>query len=1362
MSDGRWTPTWGGCSVDGPREERPPRRGPKRASNGKLGRPSGESVHAPDVLSRSDTCQRTHPSTGDMAAGDLRTYLEALYGLSLVDGDLAPDVEVEIRSFRPAPRKGALHPYRSGATLAAVEAVVGADHKAGADVYNGVHLRRRGAERGGDVNVEVLTAVIADVDVDKAGVTYEAAFAALAASPIGPPTIVVSSGGGQHAYWVYDERTEATDANHAQHRRLCAYVRECINVALKAEAADDMSSRDRILRPPGTSNMKPARRDADGRPPPVTLLFADGPRLSMVAALAVIPPGFNPDRAAAPARSRDKARAVDKSALPTQIPERLRRVLAQTGCGLKPMGVPIEAIKVSPCPACHGTDGGCYVHPVSGALRSFRERRCPAHGAGIPLEEWVARYVPRALRALSEPPRNDDVGDRLAAALAEFSAYIEGLPAESSQAQIGVTLSDAVWVDEVSAHHTPTRGRGALARRIARVAEGVLQPLRDAEGRIRQAIGLGGDLLPSRVAPSRGDDAVAGGVLTLGSLPAAAARAADETLYLTIGPIDYLAALGWLAARADGGVVLGLVGHERDVLGQLVDRWVRAGVRPSRVVVFAHNATDPAAFSRLDGVAGTTWVDSPSTLDGSLARPGGLAAITRKVGAGGWLFRPPAPIHDIGPRIVQDLRQAVMLAANSTASTLVIYSPPPGTGKSTFAQQIAAEIADGRFTVPVRGRRPPGFPPESWPPLERAVAFATPTHALADEKIAGHDAMGLIARAQRHKGALHYCQFADHVDAAYPHVGRRGICGDVGSQERCELANECQGARTPKAARGEVGYITDAMAPHVAFDFIISDESTGVVNVTAAVAADVGSLCAGKLLPRVRRWRTQQNPAAADAAQALRRAFEPLAAQHGADVGAGRVPPFPRRISGEELCRLLDAVPNLIGWLDDGFSNDAVHPPVPRPPELRSGVHAGHHMPSLQAFKVLKALRAYYRRVRHLSDDGATIPLMLRPVESPPPIVILQLNEDGTWALEHRAVKERGSAPSLVLDATGELTLPEWTAAYPQFKIHQWGMAVWGAAPRRAIHVASKGLARGRLFAPDGRLRPRTHGVTRRLIMRLVEETRRAYPRGVIGRNIEIGVLTYKAIHDALLDEWPLRAELAAAGVDLQVGYFGRDDRGTNRFEAVDGLAVIGDARPNLGDVEADCLLLRLDPETVMEARAAAVVVQAVFRARHTRRGAGSEPVLLLAAASAPEIPGLAWDVEGMGSGRAGDTLLQDMLAWVAAEWGVVGRPPLELYPWEDSGFDVENPLAQFSQRALERASESWVRAAGGWRKYQTVHPSGRGRHGTIWARSSVCAVKWGLEVGACPAILDPASRRNLYDFAAAECEVLAPVEKDQ
>jgi len=139
--------------------------------------------------------------------------------------------------------------------------------------------------------------------------------------------------------------------------------------------------------------------------------------------------------------------------------------------------------------------------------------------------------------------------------------------------------------------------------------------------------------------------------------------------------------------------------------------------------------------------------------------------------------------------------------------------------------------------------------------------------------------------------------------------------------------------------------------------------------------------------------------------------------------------------------------------------------------------------------------------------------------------------------------------------------------------------------------VASKGLARGRLFAPDGRLRPRTHGVTRRLIMRLVEETRRAYPRGVIGRNIEIGVLTYKAIHDALLDEWPLRAELAAAGVDLQVGYFGRDDRGTNRFEAVDGLAVIGDARPNLGDVEADCLLLRLDPETVMEARAAAVVV---------------------------------------------------------------------------------------------------------------------------------------------------------------------------
>lgn len=1290
----------------------------------------------------------------EQAPTGLRTYLSTLFEHSLSGEDFDDDVEIEIR-----PLKGGrpLHSYRGAKDVQAAIRLVRGAADAGADVYNGVHLRKRGTERSGDGAVAVLTAIICDVDCSKTGITREAAIAAVDSSPFGAPTMTVWSGGGVHGYWIYNERVDATPDAIKAHRMGCAFLRswlqDTLGRGMTAESAkriaDDMSTPDRILRSPGTCNMKPARAAENGGTPPRVEIIAlrESQWIDIADVPGMVPPGFNPD-AFAGRLARPRAPG-DVAELPTTLPERLRRVLAHANIPFRvaKAGEYITAIKVLPCPACGQSDGGCYLTPKSGSLRTYHASSCPAasHAGGIPLDEWVYRFARSAAHLLDAPvvPSVAQVekSTRLALALSGFAdaPTPESTATLCDHALAGLLLADVAFVSMAQVEGAPTRGVASMPREVAKLAPeagALLAPLRDASGEVVQATWItSGRMLPPRLAPTRGDDAVACGVLVLGHLPTAAKRAGEgASLFLAHSPADYLATLGLVAELSEDAVVLGIPGAADRVIAHLCDHWTRAGVRPRRVVAIMGPAFTDEAVKRLDGVAGTVVIDAaPGGINAGLKAGASPDGIKRRIRSEPARFRAPVHILDAGRHIEADIRAAAVYAANTSTAerrTLVVYAIPPGGGKTTAGQRIASEIATGALVVPVVGKRPNAIPASLWPPPTRAVGFALPNHALADEKHRDHLDRGIPAAPDRFQSALRDCHFAERVKPAYRYVGRRGICGDKGKPNRCEHADQgCPGAVTPSAQRGAVAYVAHAMVRFLKLDFAFIDEDVGVVDTANATEAEIATLHLGYPIPRVKRWRTIDNPEAVAAAEMLRDLFGPLARKHGDDVAHMRVAPFSRRIGGDELCRLLETNKKIVPLMGVGFGKDSPKPPQPWPNELRSGPDIHKHMPHGGAWLALVELLTMYRRLRTPAADSNALPIF-EAKKSPPPMVDLVLTAEGSWSLATRTIKPLPDCPVVILDATGELTLAEYQAAYPHFHVTMRGIQLWGATPKPAIHIRTKGASKAALFTPTGHIRPPAPTVVRNILRRLATEVRAQRPNAT-GRRLSLGLLTYKGLHDVITGAAPgggvlatIRAEMVADGFDLRVGYYGRDDRGTNAFERVDGLAVIGDARQNLGEVEADCALLGLEYADVFSARAEAVLVQALFRARHTRRAPGDEAVVLLASADRPHVPGVAWLEEAIPRATAAAEAF-DVAAFVAGELGVIGDQPIIAFPW--IAYDQAAPKMAHSTRA--DAIRRVLTSRPDWRPYAVTLAAHGGAPCQVWGASIEAVEAWAFDV---------------------------------
>lgn len=1294
------------------------------------------------------------------AENQAREFLAQLYDCVLIDDQFDEDVEVEIRSLASLPggQKRPRRSYTSGSTLGEVLARAGEDLQAGADVYYGVHLRTRGSIAAGDGSVAYVVAAIADIDCTKNNRTLEEAIAAVDSAPCGPPSMLVSSGGGLHAYWLYDEAVPVgvDEPNGekwaAQHRKACAWLRSWICKEMgpglcehgkksgcgepgcrgPKPVADDMSTLDRILRLPGTYNLKPEYRDG-GRPAQVRMLRCEDTRYALDDILEWIEVGFNVEAHSGPARRRQRVED-----LPTSVSGKVIAALQQAGINwdVRTQGGHVAAVKLYPCIACGQSDGGCYVHPSSGTLRTFHQTTCPAAGQGIRFDEWVERYI-GSVPAAEIQPEVQAKAKGLAAALEHFIGE-PGTEVLTDAEAIAAAFGAAVWVDEGSVAHLPKSGPNSAGRGVASCAPPAgdyLIPLCDAEDQPRQGVWWStGHMLPGRVAFTRRDDVVAGGIMVAGSPKAASTNAVEGlTLYLTFSARDYLTLVGLLVRWDRPGVVLGLLEQPRKVLAWLAARWTDMRQRPGRVDFVGG---DPELVDMFRGVCGCVW--HPGALV-ETAETEGEAVLRRRLTAEPvWRVKPPVYIHECSSEMQAMLRRGVMYATSSTGSgkpPVVITTPPPGSGKSYQAQKLADQYARGELTIPIRGRRPKGWPADKWPPVARAVAFTAPSIKLAEEKQGDHLRLGLASPATLHTGALNHCVFRENVADTYQYVGRRGVCGVKNTPNYCEQADlGCPGADHPKSHRGEVGYLAEAMAPHMAWDLVFMDEGTSVIHTHTADHGQIRTLFAGTFNRRSAAWRTSQNPDAVAAAELFSEVASKLSAAHGADVGSGRVKPYDRRVYGDELCRMIDGRANLWAYLDLGFDDSAIKPPAPTPNEVRAGSHIKRHLPHLGAWRAMKLLRLFYRQQRKLDE---VLPIIGQPA-APPVSVALVLHPQGGWSIEAMKPKLLPDAPTVVLNATGRYTAEEWKVAFPDRRIKLMGVEVWGEPPASAVYVESRKFSKSAMMPPGHGLLASAATTLRRVVLHLAEETRKYYPRGEVDGPLQLGLITYKAAHDAIVGAKSGRVHDVISGLrrelkedldaELTVGYFGLHHVGTNIFNKAHGFAVVGFPRPNMGAIEAECQVTGLDPAEVTLARTEEMLIQAMYRPRFTRRARDDAPVILYAGERLVNIPGVVWKRERLAGRSTTQAMAFSAVHWCAAEYGVVGPTVFKYADWSGFGADISQiPRSAFDTATRDFMSRRGVGWASGSIRVDTVT---RGRPGEIYARSIYDAAEFAAMLG--------------------------------
>lgn len=610
----------------------------------------------------------------------------------------------------------------------------------------------------------------------------------------------------------------------------------------------------------------------------------------------------------------------------------------------------------------------------------------------------------------------------------------------------------------------------------------------------------------------------------------------------------------------------------------------------------------------------------------------------------------PTPLEGSASRVRQLVERAV---EDATAGALVFVQVPPGVGKTYHAERIADAVATGAHWIPVHGRRPAGHV-GAWPPETRRVVLAFSSHQLCEEKARELDEAGGSAPVVHLAGMLQSCAFADKVRTLFPTVGRRGICGEEGSEERCDYAETCPGARGGSVDWGEVAVAPHAMAPSLRADLAILDESPATLSLDSVEDAEVRTLICGSTTPRARYWR-RRNPEGPTAASALCEIFGSAAAGHRRACESGTRAPYARRVSGEELGAMVrDAAVAMVDLMGEAFGKGAPLPPPPSPSQARSGWHIGSQMPSRAAAKAMRSLH------RWLAAGGE-----VEAFEGDPVWPSVVLRPDGSWALEVRRVAALPKCPTVVLDATARHSVDEWRAAYPDRRVVVHSLDVAGTAPARATSFRTNALTRSRILL-DGEVSGSGRTVVQEALGAAVREVKRSRPLAASSSDeLPIAVLTHRPVA-------PLVEAAQFEGVQLLVGYYGKDDRGTNAFRDVAGIVLLGDPTENLGAVGADAAALGLDAEEVARNRTAATLEQAIARARHIRRHGSDRTVLVHVGHAAPAVPGVAWEVQRLAisappAARLSDAV--DVAHWLAVREGVVGedvirRADLDQTPW--------------------------------------------------------------------------------------------------
>jgi hypothetical protein len=670
-------------------------------------------------------------------------------------------------------------------------------------------------------------------------------------------------------------------------------------------------------------------------------------------------------------------------------------------------------------------------------------------------------------------------------------------------------------------------------------------------------------------------------------------------------------------------------------------------------------------------------------------------------------------VDDARARVQPKLLREAIDVAQANRGCVVVVESPPGTGKTRAASPEAVDrAADGNL---------------------RAL-YATPTSDLARQAFRAAELarpgarIRLLAGLESEDAAgVPNCRALREAIDASPSDGEtfRGALRNAGRKvcDGCPYRDECQLAARPKVEPGEVVFAPIALLPHLDVDLVVCDDCgkglDGAAVSNAAVAALDGA--AGVLdteAPVFVRALVACGAAAWAAFNARREAAEVLRA---AAVRLGKTPPptppdaeLGHRITGADLAEVLaPATAGADAW-------------KAAQPEARKS----WPVPSIDVQRPLPHVRD-----REAVNVAALARQILTAGEgaAPAPEALALRLDDAGWSWEIRRpppipkVPANGLGPAVVaLDGTASRTPLAWraSAAAAGRTLNLMSLRI-AAAPRWIAQYTwrrGKGLNVGRLgargpggftFATDapGALRAAL-GDDAAALVKL---------RAHLGRPLRVGVVTHKPLAlalragvEVLANEdraavvWNLAAlglsrlagELAEALGDLEIGHFGADDRGTNRFDCVDAMVVLGCPRPPLASLAADAEAWGRylgEPVDAAELRAEGIadtLAQCVARGRplSNRRLALVAGCVDADAPDGPDLPGLVPEARTAATGDAAAwTRFRALVAW--ADLAEVAR----VLPANDA-------TAEAMARAL------------GWSCTDDREPGRRGRPLAFWA----------------------------------------------
>jgi hypothetical protein len=847
-------------------------------------------------------------------------------------------------------------------------------------------------------------------------------------------------------------------------------------------------------------------------------------------------------------------------------------------------------------------------------------------------------------------------------------------------------------------------------------------------------------------------DADRGRAAYFGSLPEAVARlaAGEGPLLIVEGGPDYVAAagLGWPAVGAHGWQRL------RALARDVAEVAAAQGVRPSalRVVVVPHigdhdGVGERGAHEAVAELAGRAHVcvARVHATKGDLAdllRDHGVEGVRRVVAEAVCVSVPPVHVADAEAAAL--IGEALHVGLRQGRDALPVLAVPAGAGKTWAAIIAGCGRAAQGASVAI------GFSTLSLGKEKHAEA-----HALIQE---GH-ALPVDVRFQR--GQVAECELvrdADNDDLregivrGVSLIGRRACLGCPRSSQN---GGSCSGWQPPTVPKGCVTITTHATIAALAElpDVTIIDELPATVRQTTTTRAHLVSVSRGALAAR--RWR-DRHPGHGELAEIIVETLND-AADGGDEVvrlDVGAVAELVRA----RLPEALAVAETVAGEGDD--------PPWPSPAGVRAGV--ARLWPDVGGWRVVRAVAAALRTAAVVRTDEGAKSHESRASASAGGGDVVACVGHGGWNWESREAwllpgVGSGRGCVLGLDATAHESEDEWRAIV--------------VSAGRELTVATVPLLGERAHGLHYRT---TRLTTRRLFVRVgvrdvvafyadaVGALRNALIRACGETPCEVGVLTHKPVADVL--RWGVRlfhnpethaprcllpddhharqiadevARLIGLGWRFVIGHYGAHERGSNAFNTVDVVALIGSPRPDVGATAADARLLEVCADTLWRGRVRSAASQGLARGRHIRRAG----VRLVYAASddPPELPGVTWTQESATTAHApaGPAAcgVPRILEALAERWGAL---------------DV-GAVAELLRRVGigEKATDARVRvlaAALGWRRWP-VKTGSAGRPRMVYA-AELAHAAWSA----------PLVRSDLEDLpglAAAVGVGLSVVDRD-